>query len=180
MLQPQEVARRASHQFGLPISGWLVVHLSKESLYIFATAAASQEIDVEPWFALEMHSVFFQRLHSIKLSTRVTSIVVMESIMDDAHATGFTGVSNSDRGPYRLWWRKRCDGLALGRTAQRRKPCLLISGQLRQQVEHRRRGRSRICARRPSRTHLLSLSVSLDLPYLGEAAGEYLDLTHGL
>ena len=38
-------------------------------LYIFATAAASQEIDVEPRFALEIHAVFYQRLHSIKLST---------------------------------------------------------------------------------------------------------------
>jgi len=45
------------------------VHLSKETLYIFANAAASQEIDVEPRFALDIHVVFYQRLHSIKLST---------------------------------------------------------------------------------------------------------------
>lgn len=67
---------------------WVVVHLSEEALDFVAFATASPEVDVSPQLFPETSSGFHQRLHSIKLITRVPGIVIVESVADVRHDGG--------------------------------------------------------------------------------------------
>lgn len=58
------------------------MHLSKEALDLFGLAAASPEVEVIPHLAPGKRSGNHQRLHSIKLFTRVSGIVIVESVAD--------------------------------------------------------------------------------------------------
>lgn len=66
----------------------IVVHLSKESLDLIAFLAASPEVDVDPQLIPEASMGLHQRLHNIKLVTRVPGIVMADSVADVRHDGG--------------------------------------------------------------------------------------------
>ena len=57
------------------------MHLGKEALDLFALAAASPEVDVEPHLSLETHTGCHQRLHSVKLFTLQAEIDYIHHVM---------------------------------------------------------------------------------------------------
>ena len=57
------------------------MHLGKEALDLFALAAASPEVGVEPHLALETRTGYHQRLRNIKLFTLQAEIDYIHHVM---------------------------------------------------------------------------------------------------